>query len=87
MLGMIMSPAISAFRVLGLRSRSPRPFLEKLCHRSSAYIYQWILICLHTNVGYYNISSEIDFQGAGLKVKETVAVFRKTLCYGSSAYI
>ena len=29
------------------------------------------------NFGYYDISSKIDFQGAGLKV--TVAIFRKAL--------
>ena len=36
------------------------------------------------NVGYYNITNKMDFQGAGLKVKVTVA---KKLWYGSSAYI
>ena len=49
------------------------------CHRSSAYIYQWILIEFHTNVGYNNISCKFDFQDAGLKVKVTMAIFRKTL--------
>ena len=33
----------------------------------------------HTNVGYYNILSKNDFQGAGLKVKVTVAICRKTV--------
>ena len=28
----------------------------------------------HTNVGYDNILSKIDFQGPGLKVKVTVAI-------------
>ena len=32
---------------------------------------------LHINVGYDNILSKIDFQGPGLKVKVTVAIFRK----------
>ena len=41
------------------------------CHVSSTYIYWWILIYLHTNVGYDNISSRFDFQGPGLKVKVT----------------
>ena len=60
---------------------------KKNCHRSSAYIYHGFKYN-HTNVGYYNISSKIDFQGAGQKVKVTVAIFRKIkLCYGSSAYI
>ena len=48
------------------------------CHRSSPYIYYRILIHkLHTNVGYDNISSKFDFQGPSLKVKVTVAIFRK----------
>ena len=32
---------------------------------------------LHTIVGYYNILSKFNFQVAGLKVKVTVAFFRK----------
>ena len=32
-----------------------------------------------TNVGYDNTSSKFDFQGPVLKVKVTVAIFRKTL--------
>ena len=31
--------------------------------------------------GFYNISSKIDFQDAGLKVKITVAIFRKSLLW------
>ena len=38
------------------------------------------------NVGYDNISSKFDFQGPGLKVKDTVASLKK-LCHRSSAYI
>ena len=34
---------------------------------------------LHTNVGCDNILSKFDVQGPGLKVKVTVAIFRKTL--------
>ena len=34
---------------------------------------------LNTNAGYDNISSEFDFQDPGLKVKVTVADFRKTV--------
>ena len=49
-----------------------------ICYRFSPYIYWWILIELHTNVGYDNISSKFTFQGPGLKVKVTVAIFRKT---------
>ena len=47
------------------------------CHRYSLYIYYRILIQLHTNVGYDNISSKFDFQGPSLKVKVIVAIFRK----------
>ena len=32
---------------------------------------------LHMNAGYDNILSISDFQGPGLKVKVTVAIFRK----------
>ena len=32
---------------------------------------------LHTNTGYDEILSIFDFQGPGLKVKVTVAIFRK----------
>ena len=51
------------------KAREKNKKTKKLCLRSSAYIYQWILIYLHTNVEYYNVSSKIDFQDAGLKVK------------------
>ena len=34
-------------------------------------------IYFDTNVGYDNISSKFDFQCPGLKVKVTVAIFRK----------
>ena len=78
MLGLIISRSRSTFRVLGLRSRSLSLFLEKLCQCSNAYIYWSILIWLHTNVGYDIILSKFDFQGPGLKVKVTVAIFRKT---------
>ena len=37
MLGIIISPARSNFRVLGSRSRSLWLFLEKLCYGSSAF--------------------------------------------------
>ena len=50
-----------------------------ICHRSSTYIYRWILILLHTNVRYDNISSKFHFQVPGLKVKVTVAIYIKTL--------
>ena len=50
---------------------------RKKYHRFSANIYQWILIKLYTNAGYDNISSKFDFQDPGLKVKFTVAIFRK----------
>ena len=48
-----------------------------ICHRSSTCIYWRILIWLHKNVGYDNILSKFNFQGPGLKVKVTVAIFRK----------
>ena len=46
-------------------------------HNPSPYIYWWILIQFHTNVGYDNILSKFNVQGLGLKVKVTVASFRK----------
>ena len=69
MLSMIISKASSTFRVLGSRSRSFWLFLEKLCLCSSAYIYWGMII---SQASFY-------FEGHGLKVKETVAIFRKTL--------
>ena len=45
------------------------------------------LLQLHTNVGYDNFSGMFDFQGPRLKVKDTVATFRKKRCHRSSAYI
>ena len=49
-------------------------FLEKKLHNSSsAYIYQWILIYFHTNVGFYNISSMLDFMGDGRGHGQTVS--------------
>ena len=39
---------------------------EKLCHRSSAYIFQWILKVLQINVGYDNISRNSTFRFLGL---------------------
>ena len=80
------------FQGLGLKAKvtaaifRKKKTTKKLCHRSSAYIYLWILIQLHTNVWYNNILSKFDFQGAGLNVKVTVAIFLN-LCYGSPAYI
>ena len=52
------------------------------CHYSSAYIYQWILIYLHINDGNDNIFGKFNFQVAGLKVKLTVAIFRKDFVIG-----
>ena len=37
------------------------------------------LLQLHTNVGYDNFSGMFDFQGPRLKVKDTVATFRKNV--------
>ena len=76
MLGLIISQARSPFRVLGSRSGSLWPFLEKLCQPSSTCIYWWILIKLHTNVGFDNILDKFIFQGPEVKV--TVAIFRQT---------
>ena len=52
---------------------------RKKCHRSSACIYQWILVhvYLHTIVVHENISSKFNFQFNGLKVKVSVDIFRK----------
>ena len=65
MLGMIISKASSTFRVLGSRSRLLWLFLEKLCLCSSAYIYQGLIIS----------QASFNFEGLGLKVKDTVAFF------------
>ena len=60
------------------------PFIISLAFTS----IDGFLIQRHTNVGYNNITSEFDVQGLGLKVKVTVAIFRKKkLCHRSSAYI
>ena len=38
-----------------------------------------VKLLLHTNVGYDNILSKFDFQGPGLKVKDTVASLEQML--------
>ena len=79
MLSMTISWTRLSLSVLGLRSRSQWLFLDKHCHRSSssAFIYRPILILYHTNVKYDNILDK--FEHSRVKVKVTVAVFRKTL--------
>ena len=77
--GMTISLTSSTFRLLSSRSRSQWLFLEKLCHCSSAFIYEWLSIWLHTMVGYYKIWDKFHFQPAWLKVKVIVSIFRKTL--------
>ena len=41
----------------------------------------------HTNVGYDDILSKLNFQGSGLKVKVSVAIFRKTVIALLPAFI
>ena len=76
MLGMIISRASFDFQGPGLKVKVA-DFLEKLCHCSGAYIYGWILIQLHTNVRYDNISIKFDFWGPRFNVKVILAIFRK----------
>ena len=76
LLGMTISRANSTFSALGSRSRSLWLFFfKKNCHRSLSMDFN---ITSH-KCGYDNISSKFDFQGPGLKVKVTVAIFIKTL--------
>ena len=67
MLGMIIPP--------GIKVKVTVATLKKNCQYPSLYIYKWILIYLNPIVVYYNISSKIEFQGAGFKVK--VSIYRK----------
>ena len=76
---MTISWTSSRLSALGPRSRSQWLFLEKHCHRSSAFIYRPILILYHINVKYDNILDKLEFERPGAKVKVTVAIFRKTL--------
>jgi len=47
------------------------------CHHSSDFISQQIFMKIDINVRYDNTSNEFAFQGAALKVKVTVTIFRK----------
>ena len=76
---MTISWTSSSLSILGPRSRSQWPFLEKHCHRSSTLIYYPISILLHTSIGYDFTSNEFAFQHGSVKVKVAVTVFRKTL--------
>ena len=60
--------------------------LLTICHLSSTHIYWWILIQLHTNVGYDNISSKLNFHGPELKVRVN-GLFLEKLCHCSSTCI
>ena len=86
MLSMTTTSTSSSLSVLGPRSRSQWLFLEKHCHRSSAFIYRPILILFHTNVKYENILEKIGFDRSKAKVKVTVAILEKH-CHRSSALI
>ena len=86
-LDMTIPRTSSRFSVIGSRSRSQWLFLEKLCHHSSAFIYKPILILFHTNVKYDNILDKFEFERSRVKVKVTVAIFRKTHCHRSSSHI
>ena len=59
---------------LGLRSRSQLLFLEKHCHRFSAYIYGPILILRRTNVLYDYIFDKFEFECSRTKAKVTMAI-------------
>ena len=81
MLGMSVSKASSTSNVrydnTSHQSQGHCGYLKKNCQYPSPYIYKWILIYLNPIVVYYNISSKIEFQGAGFKVKVSVAIYRK----------
>ena len=53
------------------------------CHHSRELIY-YPIIELHTSIGYDNISNKYTFQGDGVKVKITDAIFLKKLLHQSS---
>ena len=67
----------STLTVPGPRSRSQWIFLEKHFHRSSAFIYELVLIELHRNVKYDNIFHKLEFGVSWTKIKIKVAIFRK----------
>ena len=50
---------------------------NKLCHRSSAFIYGLILILLQTNMLYDYTLGKFKSECSWAKVKVTVAIFRK----------
>ena len=52
-------------------------FRKKLCHYSSDFIYDPILILFHTNVKYNIILNKFKFERSKNKVNVTVAIFRK----------
>ena len=60
-----------------LKIKVTKAIFRKVCYGSSAYIHWWILIQLHTNVLYDNISSKFNFRGTSIKVKVVLAIFRK----------
>ena len=66
----------ACFSIVDLRSRSQILFLDKLCHGSSTFICELILIKLHTNVNYDNISDKFTFQLCMSKVKVRIAYGR-----------
>ena len=63
------------FSIDGPRSRSLMVFKEKTstCHGISTLICELILIELHTNVNYDNISDKLAFQLCMSKVKVTIS--------------
>ena len=76
---MTISLTILSLSVLKPRSRSQWLFLEKHCHRFSAFIYGPILQLLHTSVKHDNILNKFEFERSRAKAKVIVAIFRKTL--------
>ena len=77
MLGIISSRAKLTFGASELKIKVTKAIFRKFCYGSSAYIHWWILIQLHTNVLYDNISSKFNFRGTSIKVNVVLAIFRK----------
>ena len=78
-LSMTVPRTSSRFSVIGSRSRSKRLFLETHCHHSCAFMYKPLLILFHINVKCDNILDKSEFERSRIKVKVTVAIYRKTL--------
>ena len=87
MLGMNIISSKSTFQGPGLKIKGHCGYFKKnwiyvyspfVIALAPAFIDGFLLL-LHTNVGFDNILSKFDSQGPGHKVKDTVAILRKTL--------